>query len=111
MYYDILRQTQVGWHEGCENTVPFTKYLLVTILSAYKDFGDRFALVGTKLSALEAVRRAAVNKIDHFTKQDILELCPSLSISSVEGALRKLVASGELKREGVGKSTCYYRVS
>lgn len=25
------------------------------------------------------------------------------------GALRKLVASGELKREGNGKSTCYYR--
>ena len=25
------------------------------------------------------------------------------------GALRKLVASGELKREGKGKSTCYYR--
>jgi len=39
----------------------------------------------------------------------IRELCPSLSVSSVEGALRKLVASGELKREDSGKSTCYYR--
>ena len=25
------------------------------------------------------------------------------------GALRRLVASGELKREGNGKSNCYYR--
>ena len=52
-----------------------------------------------------------MNKIGRFTKQDIRELCPSLSVSSVEGALRKLVASGELKREGSGKNTCYYRAS
>jgi hypothetical protein len=39
-----------------------------------------------------------------------MELCPSLSISSVEGALRKLVAEGELKREGNGKNTTYYRL-
>ena len=111
LYYDTLGQAQIGWHEGRENTVPFIKYLLGTILSAYKDFGDRFALVETKLPALEKVRRATMNKIGRFTKQDILELCPSLSVSSVEGALRKLVASGELNREGVGKSTCYYRTS
>ena len=80
-----------------------------TILSASKDFEDRFALVETKLPALEAVRRATMEKIGRFTKQDIRELCPSISISSIEGALRKLVASGELKREGAGKKICYYR--
>ena len=84
--------------------------MLGTILSAYKDFEDRFALVEKRLSALEMVRQATRNKIGRFTKQDIRELCPSLSISSIEGALRKLVASGELKREGKGKSTCYLRV-
>ena len=53
---------------------------------------------------------ATKNKIGRFKKQDIMELCPSLSLSSVEGALRKLVAEGELKREGNGKNTCYYRL-
>ena len=56
------------------------------------------------------VRKAALNKIGRFTKQDIREQCPSLSLSSVEGALRKMVASGELKREGAGKTTCYIRL-
>ena len=63
-----------------------------------------------KLSALETVKRATQNKIGRFTKQDIRELCPALSVSSVEGALRELVASGELKREGKGKNICYYRL-
>lgn len=111
LYYDALSASQGGWHEGEDDPVPFIKYLLGTILAAYRDFEDRFALVETKKSALETVRLATKNKIGRFTKQDIRELCPSLSVSSVEGALRKMVASGELKREGSGKNTCYYRTT
>lgn len=110
LYYAALNQSQTGWHEGCEDAVPFIKYLLGIILAAYKDFSDRFALVETRLPALETVKQATLNKIGRFSKQDIYELCPSLSISSIEGALRKLVAAGELKREGAGKNTCYYRL-
>ena len=109
LYYNALLASQNGWHEGEDDPVPFIKYLLGTVLAAYRDFEDRFAIVETKRSALEMVRLASRNKIGHFTKQDIRELCPSLSVSSVEGALRKLVASGELKREGSGKNTFYYR--
>ncbi len=110
LYYDALGEAQSGWHEGNADAVPFIKYLLGTILAAYKDFEDRFALVETKLPALETVRRATMNKIGRFSKQDIRELCPSLSISSIEGALRKLVAEGEIKREGNGKNIRYFRL-
>ena len=110
LYYDALNRAQHGWHEGTEDADPFIKYLLGTILAAYKDFGDRFAIVEEKLPAIDMVRKAALNKIGRFTKQDIREQCPSLSLSSVEAALRKMVASGELKREGTGKSTCYIRL-
>ena len=110
LYYDSLNKSQDGWHEGTEDAVPFIKYILGTILAAYKDFEDRFSIVEEKLPAIEMVRKASLNKIGRFTKQDIRELCPSLSISSVEGALRKMVSEGELKREGVGKATCYYRI-
>lgn len=110
LYYNALGRAQIGWHEGTENLAPFIKYLLGTVLAAYKDFEDRFALVETKLPALETVRRATLNKIGRFTKQDIREFCPYLSISSIESALRKLVSSGELKRKGSGKNICYYRL-
>ena len=110
LYYDALNQAQHGWHDGTEDAVPFIKYLLGTILAAYKDFEERFALVETKISALEMVRRATMNKIGRFSKQDIRELCPSLSDSSIEGALRKLIELGEIKREGSGRTTCYYRL-
>ena len=107
LYYEALRQSQHGWHEGTENVVPFIKYVLGTILAAYRDFEDRFSIVEKKTSALEMVRKASMQKIGRFNKQDIRELCPTLSVSSVEGALRKLVEEGDLKREGNGRSTCY----
>ena len=110
LYYGALARSQDGWHEGCEDAVPFIKYLLSIILAAYKDFEDRFSIVETKLPAVEMVRKATQNKIGRFTKQDIRELCPSLSISSIEGSLRKLVKEGDLKREGSGKATYYLRL-
>lgn len=110
LYYNALAESQTGWHEGTEDVVPFIKYILGTILAAYKDFEDRMELVETKLPALEMVKRASENKIGRFNKRDIRELCPTLSDSSIEGALRKLVASGELQREGKGKNTCYFRL-
>jgi len=85
-------------------------HFLGIVLAAYKDFEDRFSIVETKLPAIEMVRKATQIKIGRFTKQDIRELCPSLSVSSIEGSLRKMAAEGELRREGSGKKTCYVRL-
>lgn len=109
LYYESLGKTQDGWYEGEEDVVPFIKYLLGTILAAYKDFEDRFEIIEEKLPALEIVRKATKNKIGKFSKQDIRDLCPSLSISSVEGSLRTLVKEGELMKGGSGKATYYVR--
>lgn len=111
LYYEALSASQEGWHEGKEDPVPFIKYLLGTILAAYKDFEDRVTLIEPKRSALDTVRLATKNKVGRFTKQDIRELCPSLSVSSIESSLRKLVDAGELVRERAGRSTRYYRIN
>ena len=108
-YYNALALSQTGWHTGEEDVMPFIKYFLGMVVAAYRDFKDRYDLVAPKMTALETVRKATGYKLGRFTKQDIRELCPALSLSSVEGALRKLVESGELRREGRGKNTHYYR--
>ena len=110
LYYASLNDSQHNWHDSNDNKVPFIKYILGTILSAYKDFEERFNLIETKKSALEIVREATYIKIGKFTKQDIKELCPSLSISSIEGSLRKLVELEEIARIGKGKNISYYRI-
>ena len=109
-YYVALEKSNMGWQDSTNDPMPFVNFILNILLAAYKDFGDRFSIVEEKLPAIDMVKKAAEYKIGRFTKQDIRELCPSLSISSIEGSLRKLVENGEFKREGVGKSTFYIRL-
>jgi len=80
------------------------------MLPACKDFEGRFSIVEEKHPAIGMAKKATGCLVGRFRKQDVMDLCPSLSISSVELALRNLVATGELEREGVGKSTCYFRL-
>ena len=108
-YYDALARSQDGWHEGADDPTPFIKYLLATILAAYRDFEDRVDMAGEKLSALETVMRAAEGRIGKFTKANILELCPMLSPASVESSIKKLVDGGFLVRHGSGRATFYTR--
>lgn len=110
LYYQALREAQIGWHEGNENVIPFIKYFLGIVLSAYRDFEDRFFIVADRIPAIEMVRRATQGIVGKFTKQDILTRCPSLSLSSVEGSLRKLTELGELNRAGSGRASYYFRV-
>ena len=78
-YYGSLQKSGLNWHEENEDILPFMKYLLGIILAGYKDFEDRFSIVEEKLPAIELVRKAISQKMGRFTKQDIIELCPTLS--------------------------------
>lgn len=109
LYYDALEECQKGWHEGNEDLSPFIKYLLRTILAAYREFDERIALLSEKLPAAETVRRAAYGKIGKFTKNDMMALCPSIGKASIENALKQLVEKGVLIRHGKGKATFYTR--
>ena len=104
-YYAALEDSQVGWHEQQDDPTSFVKYLLSTIIAAYRDFDDRIQIVSP--TSLDTVKNAIDNKLGKFTKKDILELCPGLSASTVERHLKKLVAEGYITKHGAGKNTFY----
>lgn len=108
-YYSVLEACGQGWHEGAEDTMPFVKYLLGIILSAYRDFESRMELIDTKLPAIEQVRAAVKEKIGKFTKSEIMELVPSVGKASVENSLKKLTEEGVIEKHGAGKATFYTR--
>lgn len=109
LYYDALSASQAGWHEGEDDCTPFIKYLLMTILSAYRDFEERIEIVSEKSSAIDIVRAAVQIKIGKFKKSEIVELCPSLSASAIEKSLKELTKKGEITKHASGKNTFYTR--
>ena len=106
-YYDALQASSANWHEGKNDDTAFTKYLLGVVLSAYRDFEERLEIVSEKKSAIDMVKEAFNVKLGKVTKSDIMELCPALSRSSVEKALRDLIAIGFIKKYGNGPATFY----
>lgn len=109
-YYDALSKVDKGWHDNNNDPTPFIKYLLRTILTAYREFEERMSLVETKQSSYEYVKDTINRTLGKFTKSELLEKCPSIAKSTLEATLKKLVEDGFIKKMGVGKSTYYYKV-
>jgi Fic family protein len=109
LYYDALELSQAEWHSGNDDPTPFIKYLLGTIISAYRDFEERIEIADDRSSAIDIVEKAVKTRIGKFTKADIAILCPSISASSVESSLKKLTRAGLIDKHGNGRSTFYTR--
>ena len=106
-YYDALQLSSKGWLDGENDDTPFAKYLLGIVLSAYRDFEERLELVTDKKNARDMVKEVFNIKLGKVTKSDVMELCPTLSRSAVEKALRELVAAGNIEKYGNGPATYY----
>lgn len=106
-YYAALEKSGIGWHENKENPVPFVKYILRMILAAYIDFEERVDYLDEKLPTIELVRNAVDSKLGKFTKNDIMELVPSVGKSTIENMLKQLIEEGYITRHGKGKATFY----
>lgn len=110
-YYEALEKSDMNWNNAENDITPFIKYMLGTILAAYRDFEERVTLEEGKTSAIDLVRNAVNNTIGKFTKNIIMELVPSIGKTSIESSLKVLIDEGVIKREGKGKSTFYFRIN
>lgn len=108
-YYKALEKSDINWNNGENDITAFIKYILGTVLAAYRDFEQRVILVEDKASAIDLVRNAVNNTIGRFTKSDIMELVPSVGKTSVENSLKILIEEGVIGRDGKGKATFYFR--
>ena len=107
LYYDALYDSQKGWHEEKDDPTPFVSYLLNIIEMAYDDFENRIEIVSKKLSVYDSIKNVIDMKIGKITKSEIAELCPLISLSSIEKVLAKMVKEGKLEKGGSGKNSFY----
>lgn len=108
-YYNALEKSQIGWHEGSDDPTEFIKYLLGTIVSAYRDFETRIDIALIKTSSLDTVRKAVSGIVGKFTKADVIALCPSLNIKTIEKHLKTLTDLNEIQKHGSARATFYTR--
>ena len=107
-YYETLQQSSFGWHENENNYAPFVRYLLGTIVAAYRDFSDRVQFLTTKgLSKPDRIRELIKTTLGKITKIEIMEKCPDISQATVQRTLIDLQKQGEILKLSGGRYTAY----
>ena len=107
-YYEALQDSSVGWHEGENDYLPFTRYMLGVIVAAYRDFAARVDVLITRgLSKPNRVKELIHMTAGRITKTEIMRQCPDISQKTVERALKELMDNGEILKIGGGRYTSY----
>jgi Fic family protein len=107
-YYEVLRDSSVGWHENESDYAPFVRYYLGILQKAYNEFEERVGYLSRRgLSKPDRIKAVIDCKIGKITKSEILETCPDISKVTVERTLATLVKEGYIVKIGAGRSTAY----
>lgn len=107
-YYEVLQESSAGWHEGENEYAPFVRYMLGTVIAAYREFASRVEMVSvSKMTKAARVREIIKNTIGQISKAAIIEKCPDISEVTVERSLKELLSSGEITKIGGGRYTKY----
>lgn len=107
-YYDSLKKSSVNWYNNGNNYSFFTEYYLGIILRAYKDFSNRIEyMTNKKMTAKKRILLLIEKNISKITKKQIMEMCPDISISTIEKALNELTNEELILKIGDRRYTSY----
>jgi Fic family protein len=111
-YYEALRASQVGWHEGAHDLWPWTSYLVRILDDAYGDFERRVA-AGTRLIGATKAEQARNYVLDQaprtFRLAQIAHALPDISQATIRNALEALKTEGRVEA-GRGRSAMWRRL-
>ena len=107
-YYDALKASSAGWHEGENDDLPFVRYTLGVVAAAYREFSSRTEVLFSKeLAKPDRVREIIRGTSGRITKAQIMELCPNISMRTIQRALSHLQATGEVLKIGDKRYASY----
>ena len=110
-YYESLRKSSVGWHEGNHNLFIWLDYFLGILLAAYEEFEDRVGLIRNKKGNKSyRVEQAIKGTLGTFEKEDIRKACPDVSESTINRVFSKLKEEGVIEVLSKGRNAEWRRL-
>lgn len=102
-YYESLRRSSEGWHEGKHDLVPWLNFFLGILRRAYRVFEERAGAVKSPRGAKTALVETAIDGFFlDFTLGDLERACPGVSRDMVRRVLRNLRRAGRVECLGRG---------
>ena len=108
MYYEALKHSSEGWSEGKNDYTSFIHFNLLMLALCYDELGKHMSLLdGSSKVKSGAVEKALRESTRPISKKEIMALLPSVSVSTIEAELGRLVKSGVIEKVGSGPATKY----
>ena len=109
-YYEALRRSSQGWHEGKHEFAPWLGFFLTIVRRAYVEFEERAGNVRAQRGAKTQLVEAAVAGFDgDFSLADLERKCPGVSRDMVRRVLRDLRLKGQIACHGRGPGALWRR--
>lgn len=109
-YYEALRQSSEGWHEGQNNYIPFIQNFIATLYMCYKELDKRFAAVhGKTVSKQSRVEAFVLDSLLPISKKEVCEFLPDVSPTTVELVLGQMLKAGKIEKIGTSKNVKYIK--
>jgi Fic family protein len=102
-YYESLRQSTIGWHEGAHSIWPWTDYFVDLLAGAYATIEARLGrpkLTDQRSLVVDWLRTAAPNS---FTMGEVRSTLAGISPGTIRACLGSAREAGAIRLEGVGR--------
>ncbi len=110
-YYESLRRSTVGWHEGEHDPGPWSRYLLGVLVAAYRQLESRAELL-TGRGSKKALITTFIDSLlgDEFTVAEVRENAPGVSDAHISKVLGELRQAGIIEVRGSGRGARWRRL-
>jgi len=111
-YYETLKISSHGWHEGKHDPWPYINYLLFILTQAYKEFEGRLGQIKEERGVKTGLVEAAVSALKaSFTLADIEKKCHGVSRNMIQLVLARMQNNKKIRCIRRGRSARWERIT
>jgi len=111
-YYETLKASSQGWHEGRHNPWHYINFTCFIIKSAYKEFEDRLGRLPQPRGEKTVLVLKAIEKFPgKFSVSDLQDTCPGVGIDMIRKVLKDLQTQGVVGCLGRGRDAKWHKIS
>jgi len=104
-YYETLKLSSEGWHEGKHNPWHYINFVCFIIKSAYKEFEERLGqMPQPRGEKTEIIKKAVAGFSGDFSVADLQKKLPGVSVDMIRRVLKDMQAEGAVGCLSRGRS-------
>jgi Fic family protein len=109
-YYETLKLSSHGWHEGKHDPWPYINYLLYTLVDACREFEHRVGETSSPRGEKSDLILDAIERMtEPFGVADLQRACPGVSVDLIRRVLKKQREVGMVKCLGRGRNALWQK--